>query len=106
MTVTTAAAAENPNANMVGPVLRAGELADVVVEAIRLDNPDCAVVVIDKRAYLRVQINGECVVRRATVEGLLRRPFIMQDIEPILASFAGQIEATEHYIRFFLDQRM
>ncbi|PWR19238.1 MmoB/DmpM family protein [Zavarzinia aquatilis] len=96
---------EGPSNNMVGPVLRAGELADVIVEAIRRDNPDDDVNVIDKRAYLRVQVDGECVVRRATVEELLRRPFLMQEIEPILASFAGQIEATERYIRFFLDNR-
>ncbi|MCF4167019.1 MmoB/DmpM family protein [Zavarzinia compransoris] len=91
--------------NMVGPVLRAGELADAVVEAIHRDNPDQEVTVIDKRAYLRVQVLGECVVRRATLEEVLRRPFLMQEIEPILASFAGQIESTERYVRFFLDHR-
>ncbi|PWR17853.1 MmoB/DmpM family protein [Zavarzinia compransoris] len=94
------------NANMVGPVLRAGELADVIVEAIRRDNPDNEVHVADKRAYLRVSVYGECIVRRSTVEELLRRPFLMQEIEPILASFAGQIEATERYVRFFLDGRI
>jgi len=96
---------ESLNTNMVGPVLRAGELADVIVEAIHRDNPDSDITVIDKRAYLRVQVYGECVVRRSTVEEVLRRPFLMQEIEPILASFAGQIEATERYIRFFLDNR-
>ncbi|RJF88843.1 monooxygenase [Oleomonas cavernae] len=107
MTATAAATAagEGLSNNLVGPVLRAGELAEVVVEAMRRDNPDAEVNVIDKRAYLRVQVLGECIVRRATIEELLRRPFIMQEIEPILASFAGQIEATERYVRFFLDQR-
>lgn len=97
--------AEIERSNGVGPVLRAGELADVIVEAIHQDNPDSDVSVVDKRAYLRVQIPDECVVRRATVEKLLRRPFVMQEIEPILASFSGQIEATENYIRFYLEQR-
>lgn len=105
MSATGTSRADIERSNGVGPVLRAGELADVVVEAIRLDNPDADVSVIDKRAYLRVQIPDECIVRRTTVEQLLRRPFAMQDIEPILASFSGQIEATENYIRFFLDHR-
>ena len=91
--------------NMVGPVLRAGELADAVVEAIRRDNPDSNVAVLDKRAYLRVQMDDECIIRKTTIEAVLRRPFLMQEIEPILASFAGQIEATENQVRFFFYQR-
>jgi toluene monooxygenase system protein D len=91
------------NSNSVGPVLRAGELAEVIVEAIRRDNPDREIAVVDKRAYLRVSVEGECIIRQQTVEDVLRRPFLMQEVEPILASFAGQIEATEHHMRFYFE---
>lgn len=92
--------------NIVGPVLRAGDLADAIVAAIHDDNPDRAVTVIDKRAYLRVQVDGECMIRRETVEKHLHQPFAMQDIETVLASFAGQVDSTENHIRFYLNLKM
>ncbi len=87
--------------NLVGPVLRSCELAHTVIEAIREDNPDRDIGVVDKRAYLRVQAEQDCIVRRATVERLLGRPFQMQEIEPLLSSFAGQIETTTDHVRFY-----
>lgn len=90
--------------NSVGPVLRSGELARTVIEAIELDNPDAAIDVLDKRAYLRVQADGELIVRRATVEDLLGRPFQMQELEQILSSFAGQIDTTTEHMRFYFER--
>ena len=57
--------------NMVGPVLRVGEVADAVVEALREDNPDKEFVVEDRIAYIRAETEGECVVRAQTVAEVL-----------------------------------
>lgn len=90
--------------NAVGPVLRSGELADAVIEAIREDNPGQEVEVVDRQAYLRVRLERECVLRRETLERCLGRPISLHQVELILGSFAGQIETTEHYIRFYLER--
>ncbi len=92
-----------PSLNMVGPVLRTGELANLIVEAIRHDNPDKEVIVSDKRAYLRVQVDRECVIRQATMERLVGRPFKLQEIEPVLGSFSGQIRSETDAMTFYFD---
>ena len=40
--------------NLVGPVMRAGDLAQAVIEAARTDNPGKDIFVDDKRAYIRI----------------------------------------------------
>ena len=61
--------------NMVGPVLRVGEVADAVVEALQEDNPGKEFTVEDRVAYVRAETEGECVVRAETVARVLGRPF-------------------------------
>lgn len=90
-----------PTESLVGPVVRAGEVADAVAEAARLDNPSREVTVVDHTAYVRVQCADECVIRRETMEETLGRPFLMRELEVNLASFAGQIETTSDHVRFF-----
>ena len=92
--------------NRVGPVFRPGELADAAIEAIREDNPDKEVVVDDRGAYVRVSVDGECILRRETVSEFLGRPCRMQEVETVLGSFAGQIDTTENYMRFYLATRV
>lgn len=92
------------SSNMVGPVLRAGELAVAVVEAVHEDNPGREVVVVDHVAYIRVSVDHECVVNRETVERHLGRPFIMAELETDLAAIAGQVEVTETAMRFFFNK--
>ena len=87
--------------NMVGPVMRAGELAQAVIEAARIDNPDKNVFVDDKRAYIRIHTEQEMILRRETIEAELGRPFRMNDLEVDLSSFAGQIESQDNAVRFY-----
>jgi toluene monooxygenase system protein D len=78
---------------MVGPVLRTGEVTDALIEAIKLDNPDRPVEVIDRGGYIRVAVPGRCIIRRQTVEAVLGREFRMPgELEVNLSSFAGQIQ--------------
>jgi len=92
--------------NKVGPVLRGGEVADAAIEAVYEDNPDKEINVEDHHAYIRVEMDYECIITRQTMERILGRPFLMQELEAVLGSFAGRIETTEDHVRFFLTARL
>ena len=92
--------------NMVGPVLRVGEVADAVVEALREDNPGKAFRVEDRIAYVRAETEGECVVRAETVARVLGRPFKIAELEVNLSSFSGRIETTDDTMRFYFEKRL
>lgn len=92
--------------NMVGPVLRQGEVANAVAEAAALDNPGKKVEVDDKLAYIRVQADSEMIIRRATIEEMLGRPFVMRDLEVNLSSFAGRIETGPEQVRFYFQRHI
>lgn len=92
--------------NRVGPIFRPGELADAAIEALRVDNPDKEFEVDDRGGYVRVSTDGECILRRETIAEVLGRPCRMQEVEVVLGSFAGQIEATEEHIRFYLSRAL
>jgi toluene monooxygenase system protein D len=87
--------------NMVGPVMRQGELAVAVREAAQQDNPGKTISVDDKLAYLRIQTEDEMILRRQTIEELLGRPFKLNQLEIDLASFSGRVETDPEYIRFY-----
>jgi len=48
--------------NNVGPIMRQGELAQAVVEAAEIDNPEKIIKVEDKLAYLRIQTDDEMIL--------------------------------------------
>jgi len=87
----------------VGPVIQAGELAEAVAEATRIDNPGKRVDVRSRGSYVRIEVDGrECIIRRATVEQQLGRPFRMRDLELSMPSFVGRIETSPEQVRFWL----
>jgi toluene monooxygenase system protein D len=92
--------------NMVGPVMRAGDLAMAVIEAAKIDNPGKEIFVDDKRAYIRIHAEQEMLLRQETIQEELGRPFLMNDLEVDLSSFAGQIESRDGAVRFYLDKKM
>lgn len=92
--------------NAVGPVLRAGEVADAVVEALREDNPGKEFTVEDRVAYVRAETEGECIVRAETVARVLGRPFKIAELEVNLSSFSGRIETTDDTMRFYFEKRL
>ncbi|MFZ2269143.1 MAG: MmoB/DmpM family protein [Azonexus sp.] len=105
MSVTSSSAQAYHN-NMVGPVMRAGDLAMAVIEAAKIDNPGKEVFVDDKRAYLRIHTEQEMILRQATIEEELGRPFRMNDLEVDLSSFAGQIESRDDSVRFYFAKKL
>ncbi len=100
------AGAVQESRNMVGPCVRCGDIADAVVEAARDDNPDREVIVEDHSAYLRLKVEGELILRRATIEDYLGRPFQMWELQPELAAIAGLFEMTDDQIRFYYNKKL
>jgi len=92
--------------NRVGPVLRASPLTSAVVEAAEEDNPDKEIRVDDKVAYVRIDCEGELILRRATIERALGRPFRMSELEVELGSFAGRIETGDDQVRFYFEKTL
>jgi len=84
----------------VGPVVQAGEMAAAVVSAARSDNSS-EVVVKDRGSYVRIELDGECLIRRESIERELGRPFRMRELEVNMPSFQGRIETTSEYFRFY-----
>ena len=104
--MSTAAAGQAYHNNLVGPVMRAGDLAMAVIEAAKVDNPGKDIYVDDKRAYIRIHAEQEMILRQATIEEELGRPFRMNDLEVDLSSFAGQIESRDDSVRFYLTKTL
>lgn len=97
---------EGTRGNSVGPVLRAGEVADAVVEALEEDNPGKDFVIENRITYIRAETEGECIVRAATVSRLLGRPFRVAELEVILTSFAGRIQTDDEMMRFYFEKSL
>lgn len=87
--------------NRVGPIVRAGEVAEAVAEAAITDNPDKKIVVEANGAYSRIYTDDELIVTKETLEEELGRDFDMTELEINLASFAGRIEVTKTHARFY-----
>ena len=64
-----------------------------VIEAIEADNPHATV----NRypAMVKIDAPGRLEINRATVEDLIGRPWVIQEIQLGLISLAGNIEETE-----------
>ncbi len=104
--MTTQNTADGYRNNRVGPVLRLSEITEGVIEAAREDNPGKTIRVDDKIAYVRIDTEGELVLRRATLERTLGRPFKMSELEVNLGSFAGRIETTDDQVRFYYEKSL
>lgn len=92
--------------NNVGPIIRAGDLVDPVIDTAEIDNPGKEIRVQDKGAYVRIEADDELILTHETLEEQLGRPFSMQELEINLASFAGQIQADEDQVRFYFDRTL
>ena len=92
--------------NRVGPVMRAGDVAQAVVEAAEIDNPGKEIEVEDKLAYLRISTDDEMIITKETMEECLGRSFEMRDLEINLSSFAGLIDADSDRFRFYFNKKV
>ncbi len=92
--------------NRVGPILRAGEIARAVLEAVEQDNPGKEIHVDDRSAYIRIECDDECILTRSSMEEALGRPFQMRELEINLGSFSGNIDTDEDRIRFYFNKHV
>jgi toluene monooxygenase system protein D len=64
-----------------------------IIQAIRQDNPDQEISVIDRGAYVRVQADKRLTLTRKALERNLGRPYEMRELETLLSSFAGRLDS-------------
>ena len=91
---------------MVGPVVRGldGNLADAVITAIEVDNPDVDVEVDDQGGYIRICTPRRCRMTRASLEDALGRTFPLHQLEPSLAGFAGRMTVSDDEVVWYLER--
>jgi len=86
----------------VGPILRMCDEVELVVEAIRDDNPERDIEVIDRGAYVRVQADGYLRVTEESLKHHLGDGFHLRSLEGMLSSFAGRIKTASDHIEWTL----
>jgi hypothetical protein len=97
-------AARRDKTNSVGPVLAKSRRADAVVAAIRELNEKTEI--IDRGAYLRVQVPVRCTVTRQAIEKHAGEPFdFPSDLEMIMPSFKGRLSLTEDVAEWYVGGR-
>jgi len=92
---------------MVGPVVRGldANLAEAVITAIEVDNPDADVQVDDQIGYIRIGTPNVCRTTRASLEEALGRSFRLHELEPQLAGFAGRMKLTDDEVVWYLERQ-
>ena len=84
----------------VGPVMKAGEIGEAVIEAIQEDNQGRKIEIEEHASYYRVKVEGECLISMATVSDVLGRDVQVSDIEQNMPSFEGFIRVATDQMRF------
>lgn len=94
-------------AKMVGPVIRGldSALAEAVIAAIEIDNPDVDVDVEDAGGYICIGTPGRCRLTRASLEEELGRSFGLHQLEPSLAGFAGRMTSNDDEVVWYLERQ-
>jgi nitrite reductase/ring-hydroxylating ferredoxin subunit len=90
--------------NLVGPIIRAGDFAAVVAQAIEDDNPGQDVQVIDRGDYVRIHTVQQCRLTRRTLERHLGHPYALRLLEIEMPSFAGRLRTREDEFVWFYDR--
>lgn len=77
--------------NPVGPILRMGDTVELVIAAIRDDNPDKEIEIIDRGSYVRVQGEDRLRVTQETLRGYLGGDFSIANLGNMMPSFQGRV---------------
>lgn len=75
----------------VGPILRMGDQIEDVIAAIREDNPDQEIGIIDRGSYVRVQATGRMRLSLDTLRAYLGPDYQLSLFSAMMPSFAGRI---------------
>jgi hypothetical protein len=85
----------------VGPILRAGEIAEAVIDAVEEDNPGRDVLVTDRGDYLHIHTLHDCRLTKASLERHLGRTYELTRLEIEMPSFAGRMQTTDTEYRWY-----
>lgn len=89
--------------DLVGPVIRAGDLAEAVINAVAADNPGRDVLVLDRDNYVRIHTTGQCRLTLASLERSLGHPYQLAALEIDMPSFKGRLKTrTDEYLWFYV----
>lgn len=83
---------------LVGPVLRMGGEVEHVIAAIKDDNPDLELVVVDSGAYVRVQGPGEIRLTQESLRRHLGPQYEIRSFGSIMPAFTGRVVTTSDSI--------
>jgi hypothetical protein len=103
MTVLEMDSAAQTAHDLVGPVIRAGNLAEAVIDAIAADNPGRDVLVLDRDDYVRIHTTGECRLTQASLERSLGQSYQLAALEIDMPAFKGRLRTrTDEYVWFYV----
>ncbi len=69
------------------------EESRAIVNAILADNPEA--IVDDQPAMVKIDVPGRLVVRKATIEEEIGRPFDLQEMQVHLITMSGNVDETD-----------
>ncbi len=93
---------ESIDQNLVGPVVRAGPLAEAIIDAVADDNPGRDVLVLDRDDYVRIHTAQTCRLTRASLERHLGQPVQLATLEIDMPAFKGRLRTrTDEYLWFY-----
>lgn len=84
----------------VGPVLRMSEEIPGVIDAIRDDNPDSDIEVIDRGAYVRIQSPHSMRVTQDSLHRHIGPDYELRSLGAIMSAFAGRISTSADEFRW------
>lgn len=88
--------------DLVGPVIRAGNLAEAVIDAVAEDNPGQDVLVLDRDDYVRIHTARRCRLTLASLERSLGHPYQLAALEIDMPAFKGRLKTrTDEYVWFY-----
>jgi toluene monooxygenase system protein D len=90
--------------DLVGPVIRAGALAEAVIAAVEEDNPGHDVVVVDRDDYVRIHTSQRCRLSRASLEKHYGQRYPLSLLEIDMPAFKGRLRTRMDEYVWFYDQ--
>jgi hypothetical protein len=97
---------ELTGADLVGPIIRTGDLADAVIDAVAADNPHSDVFVLDRDDYVRVHTNQTCRLTQESLQRYLGQPFQLSALEIDMPAFKGRMRTrTGEYVWYYDQSR-
>ncbi len=85
----------------VGPILRGGEMADAVIDAIEEDNPGKDIFVTDRGDYVHIHVLNDCRLTQASLSKHLGREYALPMLEIEMTSFAGRMHTSDSEYRWY-----